>query len=49
MNFFHRDKAGAYGIQELDGTLVKKVDDYYNAIGFPLYQFCVHLVNLFKN
>lgn len=35
------DKAGAYGIQDDWGSLfVQKIDgDYYNVVGFPLYQF----------
>ena len=35
------DKAGAYGIQALGGTLVKRINgDYYNVVGFPLNLFC---------
>ncbi|XP_057314458.1 probable bifunctional dTTP/UTP pyrophosphatase/methyltransferase protein [Hydractinia symbiolongicarpus] len=35
------DKAGAYGIQDVGGTLVSKIDGcYYNVEGFPLYKFC---------
>jgi septum formation protein len=35
------NKAGAYGIQALGGTFVKKVNgDYFNIVGFPLYHFC---------
>jgi septum formation protein len=38
------NKAGSYGIQALGATLVKKIDgDYFNVVGFPLYQFCVQL------
>ncbi|XP_022091542.1 N-acetylserotonin O-methyltransferase-like protein [Acanthaster planci] len=41
------DKAGGYGIQELGGTLVKGVNgDYFNVVGFPLYNFCRHLAQL---
>lgn len=35
------DKAGAYGIQDVGSTLIKKVNGcYFNVMGFPLYKFC---------
>ena len=44
------DKAGAYGIQALGGTLVKKINgDYYNVVGFPLNLFCTTIKNMFAN
>ena len=44
------DKAGAYGIQALGGTLVKKINgDYYNVVGFPLNLFCTTIKNIFAN
>ncbi len=39
------DKAGSYGIQDDWGALFVKqiVGDYYNVVGFPLYQFYQNL------
>ncbi|MBQ7761484.1 MAG: septum formation protein Maf [Clostridia bacterium] len=35
------DKAGGYGIQELAGSFVKKIDgDFYNVVGLPLCRLC---------
>lgn len=35
------DKAGAYGIQEMAGAFVKKIDgDFYNVVGLPLNRLC---------
>jgi septum formation protein len=43
------NKAGAYGIQALGSTLVKKIDgDYFNVVGFPLHHFCTQLKALFN-
>ncbi|XP_065883951.1 dTTP/UTP pyrophosphatase-like [Dysidea avara] len=43
------DKAGAYGIQGLGGTLVKRINgDYYNVEGLPLYQLCKELNSQLK-
>ena len=42
------DKAGAYGIQGLGGTLVKRINgDYYNVVGFPLNLFCKTITKLY--
>ncbi|CAF2578642.1 unnamed protein product [Rotaria sp. Silwood2] len=44
------NKAGAYGIQSLGATLVKKIDgDYFNVVGFPIYHFCIQLKALLNN
>ncbi|XP_047125854.1 dTTP/UTP pyrophosphatase isoform X3 [Hydra vulgaris] len=43
------DKAGAYGIQDNGGTLIKKINGcFYNVQGFPLYKFCEEVYNCFK-
>ncbi len=35
------DKAGGYGIQELAGSFIKKIDgDFYNVVGLPLCRLC---------
>jgi hypothetical protein len=37
-------KAGAYGIQGRAAVFVKKLQgDYFNVVGFPLYDFAKHL------
>ncbi len=41
------DKAGAYGIQAVGGTLVSSVEGcYFNVVGFPLSRFCRELRGL---
>ena len=38
------DKAGAYGIQEMAGAFVEKIDgDFYNVVGLPLCELVVIL------
>ncbi len=42
------DKAGAYGIQAVGGTLVEAVEGcYFNVVGFPLSRFCREVRALF--
>ena len=44
------NKAGAYGIQALGATLVKKINgDYFNVVGFPIHHFCTQLKALLNN
>lgn len=45
----YRDKAGAYGIQGLGGTLIESIDgDYYNVVGFPLHRFSVEIIKILE-
>ncbi|MBQ8545447.1 MAG: septum formation protein Maf [Clostridia bacterium] len=38
------DKAGAYGIQEMAGSFVEKIDgDFYNVVGLPLCELVLAL------
>jgi len=48
INTTHRDKAGAYGIQEATGgSLIQGINGcYYNVVGFPLYRFCKEVRSL---
>lgn len=42
------DKAGGYGIQDLGGIFVEKIDgDYYNVVGLPLEKLCTVLTGDF--
>lgn len=35
------DKAGAYGIQGMGGSFVKKIDGcFFSVMGFPVHRFC---------
>ena len=42
--FLPIDKAGAYGIQEMAGSFVEKIDgDFYNVVGLPLCELVIAL------
>lgn len=42
------DKAGAYGIQGVGGTMIERIDgDYFTVMGFPLYRISFELCKLF--
>ncbi|ELP91569.1 maf protein, putative [Entamoeba invadens IP1] len=42
-------KAGAYGIQDIGGCFVKRIDGCYaNIVGFPTPAFCEHLDDIVK-
>ncbi|GFN93708.1 N-acetylserotonin o-methyltransferase-like protein [Plakobranchus ocellatus] len=44
------DKAGAYGIQGVGGTLVEKINgDYFNVMGFPLPKFAKEIASLYAD
>uniref|UniRef100_A0A0B6Z6B4 Uncharacterized protein n=1 Tax=Arion vulgaris TaxID=1028688 RepID=A0A0B6Z6B4_9EUPU len=44
------DKAGAYGIQVIGGTLVEKIHgDFFNVMGFPVPRFSKELLAIYKN
>jgi septum formation protein len=49
----HKDKAGAYGIQDLSSIFIKKINGcYFNVMGFPIYNIYKNLsklgVNIFE-
>ncbi|KAI0217810.1 putative bifunctional dTTP/UTP pyrophosphatase/methyltransferase protein [Lamellibrachia satsuma] len=42
------DKAGAYGLQAIGGSLVEAIHgDYFNVVGFPLHHFSKQLLQLY--
>lgn len=42
-------KAGAYGIQGAAAVFVRRLEgDYCNVVGFPLYDFGVHVTRLIQ-
>ncbi|CAG5133401.1 unnamed protein product [Candidula unifasciata] len=44
------DKAGAYGIQAIGGTLVEKIHgDFFNVMGFPLPRFAKELDSIYRS
>ncbi|BFZ15008.1 hypothetical protein BsWGS_18047 [Bradybaena similaris] len=44
------DKAGAYGIQAIGGTLVEKIHgDFFNVMGFPLPRFAKELEAIYRS
>jgi septum formation protein len=50
----HKDKAGAYGIQDLSSIFIKKINGcYFNVMGFPIYNIYKNLkklgVNIFEH
>ena len=50
MVYLNRDKAGAYGIQDvIGGSFIKKIDGcYYNVTGFPVHRFCAELLSIIE-
>lgn len=46
----YRDKAGGYGIQEVEGgSFVSSIEGcYYNVTGFPVNRFCREMLSLFN-
>lgn len=48
LSFDCRDKAGAYGLQAIGGSLVEAIHgDYFNVVGFPLHHFSKQLLQLY--
>jgi septum formation protein len=42
----YRDKAGAYGVQDFGGALIRSINgDYYTVMGLPLYMLTNKLLN----